>query len=683
MVGEETATDSNWFDDESVHKAFATLFTYYNNHEEYSRSKAEKNWLGSGNFSPTAEGQATLTGHNPTANDDHTSAEPIMILPENPDNAEIIKYYNNYSWISGLKMPVQDDDKTFYKNEWEHVLPIFHQMIFAGGLAGFSYWDITDFRRNEPLKLNTSLLNTSLLNTSSGSAPLNTYIVDPLASNPLTSSQIYHRIKQILNIDTDRYKSLAINKTDLNLLCIAKSEKFLNQCKSDSVFVCLKKRNGKYVYTVDTERIEDFFNGISLDIVANPDMNFQDEIWNYGLRKKNNDDNDDGDLIRAPGKPSNHSYKYITKGANNQQISLGLCLRDDFIANYTEEKDVRQRARVERHRHLRVARRRTSFSVESKAIRNNDFNSWKEMAINNVTQILGRIVRELNKNMIERTLFNCIYLLCYSNEKWASETRNDGDGRGKYRVLNANTSAAKGRSLHLNQLEKITMEETLSTGQDPEDNTLITEVFADPGYNIPERYTRTSKKRKADPAEPAGPTSSDKRVVDTADPQQLGNTAKRDFEQRPLSTPDQPQSVSQCYSSIHLTPLSEQKETQLRSNKPIEYFVGKCIRHIYPGKFQREMTDDDIINVLEESLNLNFQTTQSDSESNSEFEDKVWQKIILKHVLTDCIEASYRGEPKEDVTSMQSLDSHSQGGSSKKVLKTKRGKKKLGYKKRK
>ena len=50
MVGEETATDSNWFDDESVHKAFATLFTYYNNHEEYSRSKAEKNWLGSGNF---------------------------------------------------------------------------------------------------------------------------------------------------------------------------------------------------------------------------------------------------------------------------------------------------------------------------------------------------------------------------------------------------------------------------------------------------------------------------------------------------------------------------------------------------------------------------------------------------------------------------------------------------------
>jgi len=670
-MAEEKVAD--WFDDESVHKAFATLFTYYNNHEEYSRSKAEKNWLGSGNFSPTAEGQATLTGHNPKVNDDHTSAEPIMILPENPDNAEIIKYYNNYSWISGLKMPVQDDDKTFYKNEWEHVLPIFHQMIFAGGLAGFSYWDITDFRRNEPL--NEPLkLNTSLLNTSTGSAPLNTYIVDPLASNPLTSSQIYHRIKQILNIDTDRYKRLAINKTDLNLLCIAKSEKFLNQCKSDSVFVCLKKRNGKYEYTVDTERIEDFFNGISLDIVANPDMNFQDEIWNYGLRKKNNDDNDGGDLIRAPGKPSNHSYKYITKGANNQQISLGLCLRDDFIAN---NQNLAPQS-ISSTSSVFFLASRHNLSVESEQIRNK-FNSWKEMAINNVTKILGRIVRELNKNMIERTLFNCIYLLCYSSEKWASETQYDGDGRGKYEVLNANTSAAKGRSLHLNQLEKITMEETLPTGQDPEDDTIITtEVFADPGLDILERNTRNRKKRKADPAEPAGPTSS---VVDTAPPQQLGDMVKRDFEQRILSTPNQQPNVSQCSSSIHLTPLSKQKETQLRSNKPIEYFVGKCIRHIYPGKFQPEMTDDDLINVLEERLNLNFQTTQSDSESASEFQDKGWQKIILKHILTDCINTSYRCEPKGNVPGMQSLDS--QGGSSKKVLKTKRGKKKLGYKKRK
>ena len=682
MVGEEeNVEDSNvmppteWFDNKDVHKAFATLFTYYNNHKEYTRSKAEKDWLGAGNFSRSAEGQAILTGHYPRADDEHTSAEPIMILPENLNNAEIIKYYNHYSWISGLKMPVGNDGN-FYKNEWEHVLPIFHQMIFAGGLAGFSYWDITDFRRNEPLTLNTSLLNTS-----SGPAPLNTYIVDPLASNPLTSSQIYHRIKQILNIDADRYKRLAINKTDLNLLCIAKSEKFLNQCKSDSVFVCLKKSNGKYEYTVDTERIEDFFNGISLDIVANPDMNFQDEIWNYGLRKKNNDDNDGGDLIRAPGKPSNHSYKYITKGANNQQISLGLCLRDDFIANYTEEKDVRQRARVERHRHLRVARRRTSFSVESKAIRNNDFNSWKEMAINNVTQILGRIVRELNQNMIERTLFNCIYLLCYSNTKWDSETHNDGDVRGKYRVLNANTSAAKGRSLNLNQLEKITMEETLPTGQDPEDDTIITtEVFADPGLNISERDTRSSsKKRKGAPTGTAEQTSS---VVGTADPQELGNRTKLDFQERNPSTPNQQQSVSQCNSSIHLTPLSSQKETQLRSNKPIEYFVGKCIRHIYPGKFHPEMTDDELTNVLGESLDLNFQTTQSDSESASEFQDKGWQKIILKHVLTDCINTSYRGEPKGIVPTGE-LPFDSQGGSSKKVLKTKRGKKKLGYKKRK
>ena len=190
------------------------------------------------------------------------------------------------------------------------------------------------------------------------------------------------------------------------------------------------------------------------------------------------------------------------------------------------------------------------------------------MAINNVTQILGRIVRELNKNMIERTLFNCIYLLCYSNGKWASETQYDGDGRGKYEVLNANTSAAKGRSLHLNQLEKITMEETLPTGQDPEDDTIITtEVFADPGLDILERNTRSRKKRKADPAGSAGPISS---VVDTAPPQQLGDMVKRDFEQRILSTPNQQPNVSQCSSSIHLTPLSEQKETQLRSNKPIE-----------------------------------------------------------------------------------------------------------------
>tara|TARA_B100000902_G_scaffold340885_1_gene343963 strand:- start:5609 stop:7609 length:2001 start_codon:yes stop_codon:yes gene_type:complete len=666
MVGEEeNVEDSNvmppteWFDNKDVHKAFATLFTYYNNHKEYTRSKAEKDWLGAGNFSRSAEGQAILTGHYPRADDEHTSAEPIMILPENLNNAEIIKYYNHYSWISGLKMPVGNDGN-FYKNEWEHVLPIFHQMIFAGGLAGFSYWDITDFRINESNKKSQSELNSYLVNTNFEN--INTYIVDPLASNPLTSSQIYHRIKQILNIDDDRYKSLAINKTDLNLLCIAKSEKFLNQCKSDSVFVCLKKRNGKYEYTVDTERIKDFFNGISLDIVANPDMNFQDEIWNYGLRKNN-----DGDLIRAPGKPSNHSYKYITKGAkNHQEISLGLCLRDDFIANYTEKRDF--------------------FSAESEQIRN-EFKSWKEMAINNVTKILGRIVHELNQNMIERTLFNCIYLLCYSNTKWDSETHNDGDVRGKYRVLNANTSAAKGRSLNLNQLEKITMEETLPTGQDPEDDTIITtEVFADPGLNISERDTRSSsKKRKGAPtgtAEPAGPASSDRSLINIPSPQRQGDMVKEEFGQRGPSTPNQQQSVSQCYSSIHLTPLSKQKEIELRSIKPIEYFVGKCIRHIYPGQFQLEMTDDDLTNVLGESLDLNFQTILSDSESNSEFEDKVWQKIILKHVLTDCINTSYRGEPKGIVPTGE-LQFDSQGGSSKRVLKTKRGKKKLGYKKRK
>ena len=76
MVGEETATDSNWFDDESVHKAFATLFTYYNHHEEYNRATAERIWFRSAKIEKTAEGQAARTGQETTVYDSYEKLEP-------------------------------------------------------------------------------------------------------------------------------------------------------------------------------------------------------------------------------------------------------------------------------------------------------------------------------------------------------------------------------------------------------------------------------------------------------------------------------------------------------------------------------------------------------------------------------------------------------------------------------
>ena len=319
MVGEEEKV-ADWFDDESVHKAFATLFTYYNNHEEYSRSKAENIWFGPAKIEKNAQGQASLTGHIPAPTDEHEQAEQIMILNKSPENKDIIKYYNHYSWLSGLKMPIGNDGN-FFKNEWEHVLPIFHQMIFAGGLAGYSYLDAPDFRTDDLDDLiNNNNVQDAISLVIADFTTLNTMRVDTLASNPMTSSQIYHRIKNILKIDkTQKYKNLSKNREHLNLLCIAKSEKFLNQCKSDSVFVCLKRFEKKYQYAVDTKRIEDFFNGISLNIVANPNMNFKDELWQSGKCMFNNKP---CKLVRAAGKPSNHSYNYITKGAKENQIPL-------------------------------------------------------------------------------------------------------------------------------------------------------------------------------------------------------------------------------------------------------------------------------------------------------------------------------------------------------------------------
>ena len=145
----------------------------------------------------------------------------------------------------------------------------------------------------------------------------------------MTSSQIYHRIGKLLHLESNKYMGIARNRELLNMFCIAKSEKFLNQCKSDSVFVCLKRSQRKYQYHVDNERIKDFFDGISLETVVNPDMIFKDNIWKYG--RVGDINAKDGDSIRTAGKPSNHSYTYITKDANKNQIALGKCLGDDFI----------------------------------------------------------------------------------------------------------------------------------------------------------------------------------------------------------------------------------------------------------------------------------------------------------------------------------------------------------------
>ena len=644
MVGEEKVADSNWFDDESVHKAFATLFTYYNNHEEYSRSKAENIWFGPAKIEKNAQGQASLTGHVPAPTNEHKPAEPIMILNESPVNKDIIKYYNHYSWLSGLKMPVGNDGN-FFKNEWEHVLPIFHQMIFAGGLAGYSYLDAPDFRRDEfdNLVANDNAERAISL-VIADFIDLNTMRVDTLASNPMTSSQIYHRIKKILKIDkTQKYIDLSKNREHLNLLCIAKSEKFLNQCKSDSVFVCLKRSKKKYQYAVDTKRIEDFFNGISLDIVANPDMNFKDELWQPGKYMFNNEP---CNLVRAAGKPSNHSYKYITKGAEKNQIPLGLCLRDDFIDIYTEN---------------------SNLSPESQQIRPR-FGSWKQMAIHNVTQILTRIVYELNNFMIERTLFNCIYLLCYSHPEW-NENDNKGERNNKYIIPTPANLQQRNSEWSDKELNEMTI--SLYQSVDPDDNIPIGEVVADNNEN-----ERPRRRRKCSPQH----TPERGRPVPVYTQSMRGAITRSSL----LAQDDNSAERGEDILWSKLT-IEENDKISMRSCFPIEYFVGKCIRKIYnldmDERFYTNMEWD--IDLLETTIGEDtFNLTLSHNE-NTQFKDKEWQKTVLQKVLLNCIIMSYKCEPTDISATSANLAKDFVGGSSKKVLKTKRGKKKLGYKKRK
>ena len=689
MAEEVKETDSNWFDRNSVHKAFANLFIYYNDHEHYTRTKAENIWFGPARIENTAEGQAILTGHEPIVyNDyeelekhdliplynqntlykdyqdphgftsnlsenviinrlrengilDHTSVEPIMIL-NNIDNDKIIKYYNYYSWISGLKMPIDIDKQKYFNNEWEHVLPIFHQMIFAGGLAGYSHWDARDFR----LKIGEDFRH------------LNTMKVDTLASNPLTCSLIYHRIKKILKIEDDKYKEIAINREHLNLLCIAKSEKFLNQCKSDSVFVCLKRSGKKYQYHVDIDRIKDFFDGISLEIVRDPDMNFDDEIWQGGLVPKTTDKDA---LIRTTGKPSNHSYTYITKNANNNQIALGKCLADDF--------------------------NNQNISLVSGLIRHNNFGSWKEMAINNVTKILQRIVEELNKNIIERTLFNCIYLLCYSHTRWVSietETDSQTDSETDLRITKKqfkyySWDPPPQRKFEWERKDLIAYEKVLGNTSIKPYIDLISEdpiewgsITSEPGII----HERTLRSRSNCP--PATPPRHEQRGQ--LDPANQGRQTAQEFaEHTDYIAEEAPPPTS------HRSDFTELKDkNNKRRCKSIEYFVGTCIREIYnldnQSDFYMKSVDKD---HLKKIIGLEkLSVTDSDVSTD---DHKDWQEDVLIEVLMDCIEISCCNEPqnqKPDDITRRRLGGQL-GGSSKKVLKTKRGKKKLGYKKRK
>ena len=146
--------------------------------------------------------------------------------------------------------------------------------------------------------------------------------------------------------------------------------------------------------------------------------------------------------------------------------------------------------------------------------------------------------------------------------------------------------------------------------------------------------------------------------------------------------------------------IEENDKKSMRSCYPIEYFVGKCIRKIYnldmDERFYTNMEWD--IDLLERKIGEDtFDLTLSHNE-NTQFKDKEWQKTVLKKVLLNCIIMSYKCEPADISATSANLkeqrfpdaepdaDNTAQdfgGGSSKKVLKTKRGKKKLGYKKRK
>ena len=114
-----------------------------------------------------------------------------------------------------------------------------------------------------------------------------------------------------------------------------------------------------------------------------------------------------------------------------------------------------------------------------------------------------------------------------------------------------------------------------------------------------------------------------------------------------------------------------------RECKSVEYFVGKCIRCIHD--LDNKIIGSDFINSenREQTItkiigeNLSVEETALPGAYDSE-----WQNEILIQVLTNCIHISYQCEPSY-------ISSRGGGGSSKKVLKTKRGKKKLGYKKRK
>jgi len=734
MVEEVRGTDSNWFDDESVHKAFATLFTYYNHHEEYNRATAERIWFRSAKIEKTAEGQAARTGqettvydsyeklelydlkdlyiryrlknvsHRPIENlskkniikilrdnniNDHQSTSPIMILNE-LKNADIIQYQNYYSWLSGLKMPIDNKKNKYFKNEWEHVLPIFHQMIFAGGLAGYSYWDAYDIRRN------TTNPNESL------NVNIQNMRLDTLAPNPMTSSQIYHRIGKLLQLNTDKYIDIARNRELLNMFCIAKSEKFLNQCKSDSVFVCLKRSKKKYQYHVDNERIKDFFDGISLETVVNPDMIFKDNIWKYGrvgdiIAKE-------GDSIRTAGKPSNHSYTYITKDANKNQIALGKCLGDDFIL-----KSVPQRpglCTLNLCDEIRLIRQYN----QDRDTNSTKFNYWKEMAIHNVKKVLEHITKKLNKFMIERTLLNCIFLLCYSHKDWELEAKrhkilehakkdtditddvigelnaaetpdqlkkayNSFKNRPWMKSINdifeeysTDGSMGKRASHSTKQLESYQTKEYYDeeTGavieQTTSDDDQIAATFAEP----------SAKRNRCLPQAPRTPNVNRYRHRGT-DLDGYGRALRKEAAAHDSPTKETP---NPPWSNISDIPC-------VRECKSVEYFVGKCIRRIYA--LDRRIIGSDFINsenpeqTIKEIIgnNLSVEETTLPGVYNSE-----WQKGILIQVLTNCIHISYQCEPTTGGKSPY-ISSRGGGGSSKKVLKTKRGKKKLGYKKRK
>ena len=734
MAEEENVSDSNWFDDESVHKAFATLFTYYNHHEEYNRATAERIWFRSANIEKTAEGQAAITGQETTVYDsyeklelrdlkdlynryrlnasygpveslskdeiikilrdnninDHQSTSPIMILNDKLTNAEFIQYQNDYSWLSGLKMPIVD--KKLFKNEWEHVLPIFHQMIFAGGLAGYSYWDAYDIRRNTTDSIESpdeSIQNMEL---------------DTLASNPMTSSQIYHRIKKLLQLERTKYIDIARNRELLNMFCIAKSEKFLNQCKSDSVFVCLKRSKKKYQYHVDNERIKDFFDGISLETVVNPDMIFKDNIWKYGrvgdiIAKE-------GDSIRTAGKPSNHSYTYITKDANKNQIALGKCLGDDFILKSAAHRpglctlNLCEEIKLIRQHNSDIGTNSTKF------------NYWKEMAIHNVKKVLEHITKKLNKFMIERTLLNCIFLLCYSHKDWELEAKrhkileqarqNNVSDNLIENLKSATTldqlkkncaplknmnwmksiesifvgysmdgSMAKGASHSIGQLKSAEKKENY----DPETNEVIEQTTSDDEQNAATFSEPSAKRNRCQPQEqktPEGKTSRHR----MQDVRVIGLASRKEASTYHSPTKEAPNPLWSNISNI----VCE------RECKSVEYFVGKCIRCIHDldnkiivqnfihssDDFEREQT---IKNIIEK--NLSVEETVLPGADNSE-----WQNEILIQVLTNCIHISYQCEPQTGGKSSY-ISSRGGGGSSKKVLKTKRGKKKLGYKKRK